>query len=97
VIEKTKEHWRLSKNVPIALIIAIGVQTVAIVWWAATIRSDVDRNTVAIEALDERPRAALRSVQRITKLETQYAFILSHLESIDAKLDKIANKRAASR
>jgi len=85
----SKEHWTLSKQIPVALILTIALQTIGAVWWAATISSNVSQNERAIVALQARPLAATDASQRITRLETQYTFILNHLSSIDDKIDRI--------
>jgi hypothetical protein len=54
-----RESWHFDKRVPIALIVAIVVQTVGIVWWAATINSAVDLNARDIE----RQSATISSLQ----------------------------------
>jgi len=38
------KQWHLSKSVPISFILAIVAQTVALIWFVATLRSDVDMN-----------------------------------------------------
>ena len=55
-----KDEWHLSKSVPISFILAIIAQTVALIWFVATLRSDVDinqsqllRHEVRIEAVEE--------------------------------------------
>ena len=52
------EPWHLSKSVPITFILAILLQTVALIWFVATLRNDVDnnranilRNEVKVESL----------------------------------------------
>jgi len=37
-------QWHLSKSVPVTFILAIIAQTVALIWFVATLRSDVDMN-----------------------------------------------------
>ena len=37
-------QWHLSKSVPVTFILAIVAQTVALIWFVATLRSDVDMN-----------------------------------------------------
>ena len=37
-------QWHLSKSVPVTFILAIAAQTVALIWFVATLRSDVDMN-----------------------------------------------------
>jgi hypothetical protein len=38
------KEWHLSKSVPITFILAIIAQTIALVWFVATLRNDVDMN-----------------------------------------------------
>lgn len=44
----SKEPWHLSKSVPITFILAIVTQTVALIWFVATLRNDVDMNQAQI-------------------------------------------------
>lgn len=71
-----KEHWALDKRIPLALILAIGIQTAGAIWWAATINSRVG-------VLEERLDAMTDQRDRIIRVETI-------LERIETKLDRIA-------
>lgn len=48
------DPWHLSKSVPISLIFAIFCQTVALIWFVATLRNDVDSNRTDLIRLDVR-------------------------------------------
>ncbi len=58
---KREDHqWHLSKSVPITFILAIIAQTIALIWFVATLRNDVDinqsqlvRHEVRIEAIED--------------------------------------------
>jgi len=52
-------NWHLSKSIPLTLIFAIACQTVALIWFVASLRSDVDANA----------KELLRQDTRITSLE----------------------------
>jgi hypothetical protein len=41
-------QWHLSKSVPVTFILAIVAQTVALIWFVATLRNDVDVNRQSI-------------------------------------------------
>ena len=43
-----EEPWHLSKSVPITFILAIMAQTIALIWFVATLRNDVDMNQAQI-------------------------------------------------
>jgi hypothetical protein len=40
----TQPQWHLDRRVPIALIVALAVQTSGIVWWAASLSGRVDQH-----------------------------------------------------
>ena len=50
----TGDPWHLSRSVPISLIFAIFGQTVALIWFVATLRNDVDSNRTELIRLDAR-------------------------------------------
>lgn len=57
------EPWHLSKSVPITFILAILAQTVALIWFVATLRNDVDNNRTSIVKVETRLDRVERSVQ----------------------------------
>jgi type VI protein secretion system component VasK len=48
------EPWHLSRSVPITFLFAIMLQTVALIWFVATLRNDVDTNRTEIIRLETR-------------------------------------------
>jgi hypothetical protein len=50
----TDTQWHLSKSVPISFILAIIMQTIALIWFVATLRNDVDINRTALIRLETR-------------------------------------------
>lgn len=48
------EPWHLSRSVPITFIFAIFMQTVALIWFVATLRNDVDINKTNIVRIETR-------------------------------------------
>ena len=86
--QPAREPWHFDRRVPIALIAAIVLQTVAIVWWAATTDSRVantERRVERIEANNERAQVndALMS-QRVTRVEERLDAALAILRDIQA-------------
>lgn len=57
------DPWHLSKSIPITLIFAIVCQTVALIWFVATLRNDVDANSADILRLDTRTSSLETVVQ----------------------------------
>lgn len=50
----SEQDWHMSKSVPISLIFAIACQTVALIWFVATLRNDVDSNRTELIRLETR-------------------------------------------
>lgn len=57
------DPWHLSKSVPITLVFAIVCQTVALIWFIASLRKDVDTNATDIIRLDARTSSLELTVQ----------------------------------
>ena len=56
-------NWHMSRSVPISLIFAIACQTVALIWFVATLRNDVDFNRMEIIRLETRTSSLEEIVQ----------------------------------
>lgn len=89
--------WRLDKHVPIALIVAIGLQTGGIIWWASSINARVatletERTELATDRAIDRANGNRRD-NNIIRLETQFIGLEDSLRSIDAKLDKLVDRQ----
>lgn len=56
------ESWHLSKSVPITFIFAIFCQTVALIWFVATLRNDVDVNKAELLKLEVRTDSLEKAV-----------------------------------
>lgn len=60
----TKEkEWHLSKTIPLSFIMAIVGQTVALVWFVASLNSDIESNTRELVRHETRLIALEASVQ----------------------------------
>ena len=60
--DKNKD-WHLSKSIPLTLIFAIACQTVALIWFVASLRSDVDNNAKELVRQDTRITSLEENVQ----------------------------------
>lgn len=58
------EHWMLERKIPLALLLAILLQTVAVVWGAATLHARV-------EQLERQAAATGPQVERLVRVETK--------------------------
>jgi len=81
------KQWHLSKSVPISFILAIVAQTIALIWFVATLRNDVDVNSTEI----------LRHQVRLESLETLVQNQAVSLARIDENIKAIRNAVEESR
>lgn len=78
------DPWHLSRSVPITFILAIACQTIALIWFVATLRNDVDINKVEIMRLDVRASSLEAIVQSqavtLARIDENIKGIRQHLE-----------------
>lgn len=90
-VQEDKRRWHLGKEVPVATVMIMAVQTVAVIWWAASISAKVesmDKAMLVIQiaqtARDQRQdEDAARSEARITQ----------QLDKINQKIDRLIEAR----
>jgi type VI protein secretion system component VasK len=58
-----QESWHLSKSVPITFILAIVMQTVALVWYVSTLDASIKQNARDITKHEARVEALEKTVQ----------------------------------
>jgi hypothetical protein len=61
----TQEAWHLDKKVPIALIFTMAIQTVGVIWWAASLSTRVDhqeRQIVSLVAAEQQTKQEARRI-----------------------------------
>ena len=79
------QRWHLDRRVPIALIVTIVMQTIGIVWWAASISARVD-------VLERRLEEARHNQSRIVRLEANQNAVYQRLDRIEAASRRIEAK-----
>lgn len=87
-MDRRKDSWHLSKSIPISFIAALVGQTLAFVWWASTMASQIQHNTDTIDA------HVLNKVDHMPYSEKITVFVPrveldSRFQSIDKNLDEI--------
>jgi hypothetical protein len=70
-------QWHIDKKVPIALIITLAIQTVTIVWWAATL-------STRVEQLERAAVAYAPQVERVIRLEEKIGVVQQGITDIKA-------------
>tara|TARA_R110002167_G_scaffold156214_2_gene350866 strand:- start:2846 stop:3124 length:279 start_codon:yes stop_codon:yes gene_type:complete len=53
-LKMADQPWHLSKSIPITFIFAIIMQTLALVWFVATLSADTEANTRGLAALEDK-------------------------------------------
>ena len=79
--EENNGHWILDKRVPVALIFALALQTVAIIWWAATMENRVNALEKSVSRVE--PHA-----DRLTRLEVRLDGVMTGIGEIKQLMRK---------
>ena len=85
----SNEPWHLSRSVPITFIFAIFMQTIALIWFVATLRNDVDNNRTEIVRIETRTTQLEQAVQ---SQALTLARIDENLKVIRDAVENLANK-----
>ena len=81
------ENWHLDRKVPLTLIFAMLVQAGMVIWAVADVKKDVE--ILKVQATSQRERD-----ERQDKSAAEaYQRLSYQLEKIDAKLDRLTEKR----
>jgi type VI protein secretion system component VasK len=83
------EPWHLSRSVPITFIFAIFLQTIALIWFVATLRNDVDNNKTELVRIETRTTQLEQVVQ---SQALTLARIDENLKAIRDAVENLANK-----
>lgn len=90
------ETWHLDKRVPVSLIGAIILQSVVVIWWAASVSARLDGQDKRIEDLIAYNRNMAQerviNLQRLSRVEQSLLDIRNFMERIDTKLSKLTDR-----
>lgn len=78
------DHWSLDKRVPLALIVTIVIQTVSVIWFAASLWQQVQSQDARIAAIE-----AIKTESRLVRVEEALANVKPQLDRIETKLDRL--------
>lgn len=79
--QQDDKKWHLDRRVPLALIVTIGLQTGAGIWWVSSLSERVN-------TLERDGSRSVTHVERIVKLETTMEVIVRGVERIERALVK---------
>ena len=80
-------EWHLSKSIPLTFILAIVGQTIALVWFVASLNNDIETNT----------RELVRHETRLIALETSVQAQAVAMARIDENINSIRQMMETSR
>jgi hypothetical protein len=81
----TTEEWHLRKEIPVALIFAIIVQTGGVLWWASAINQRVSQAEVRIEAAENRSRNVDNLIARQA---TDIAVLVERIDTQNRRIEE---------
>lgn len=79
-------YWHLDKRVPIALIVAIFIQTSGVIWWASSITARMDQVERRFDGFSERSDQTSRQVQLNDR---SIGVMASELKATNAQLERL--------
>ena len=84
-----QEGWHLSKSVPVTFILAIVMQTVALVWYVSTLDAAIKNNSRELA----RQEARLETVEKIVQSQAvMLGRIDENIKAIRSSVEKMANR-----
>ena len=81
-----RDRWHIVKDVPLALIATIALQTITVVWWASDINTRVAKLEPAITG-------AADDHDRLVRVEERLLSTNELLQSIDKRLERMEERR----
>jgi len=101
VDSEQRRRWHIGKEIPLAVIATLIVQTTGVVWWAAGITHNSEKQTAAIATLtvtvasmDERLRLIeISRAQRTGKLDGEIAEQSRNNQDQEMRLRKLEQRR----
>lgn len=81
VVDTSDSQWHMDKKVPIALILAIIMQTGGMVWWAASASE-------RLNALERKAEAVAPQAERLARVETKLEAVQDGIAEIKSILRK---------
>ena len=92
----TRERWHVGKEIPLAVVFAMGLQLATIVWFAAEMDNKIDVNTASIVRNDDKIEKVHEEVGEISKAIAEQNVINARIEitmlNINSTLESINRK-----
>ncbi|MBP0581877.1 hypothetical protein J8I29_21285 [Labrys sp. LIt4] len=96
-----RESWSVDKKIPLALVIALFVQTGGVVWWSSQLNSRVtvieERNLKLEVEIGKLKDGSSEVRERFARAETTMQAFVETTRRIEAKLDRLIDDKLPSR
>lgn len=93
---KERESWHLDKRVPLALIVALLIQTGGMVWWAATIQAEGNAREARLVKLEQQTANDRAVGERLARVEERLAAQGQDISNIERYLRQLVYDRSGS-
>ena len=81
--------WRIDKHVPVALLLAIAVQTGTGVWWAASISSNVASVQQRVDRLESSNALVIAQGQQIAAMDAKMSAMQENMRELKALVQEL--------
>lgn len=81
----TQDKWRVDKHIPVAMLLALFMQTAGIVWWAASLEARVG-------VLEQWMKQNTMVIERMGRVEERVEGLKEQAMRIEVKLDRAMGK-----
>jgi hypothetical protein len=76
------QSWHFDKNVPIAMLGGLFLQTAAVIWWASAVNLRVEQAERTIVALEKKLEIVSLQAERLVRVETKMDGVSSALSEV---------------
>lgn len=84
-----KESWHVGKEIPIAMLFAVAIQTGGALWWAASFSATV---TAKLDSLSMQVAALTADKYSMHDAEKDQALVNEKLDNLKTRMDKMESK-----
>jgi hypothetical protein len=76
------QEWKIDKHIPVAVIVAMVMQTFAVIWWAAQLETRVN-------VLENQLMQNTTLIDRVSRVEEKVSGLRESSQRIEQKLDAL--------
>lgn len=86
--EVNNEAWRIDRRVPLPLLLALAVQALGAVWWAATLEGRMVAMESKYDQLISQSQQVMKQDRRVTILETKIDSLSQDIRDLKNLIEK---------